>query len=389
MNRILSSTKKVSKEEILIIGEIIHLRMQRHPLLIKDRRQLLRTHPCCFSGREVVEWLIKNGEALSDHDAVACMRVLQEEGVIHHVTDEHMFKGDNTYYRYRIDDGTFFVDTQYEAYHQAIMIHQRILGDSEHSIIIEQQCGDQNYNNSFSGRKFVSWLVTNEVVKDHAAAIMLAQHFLHLLLVKPINDDEATEFYDDETSYRFIFDVEFSFPLYQVLRIGDANDNIPKLVSSEKQFGRLSLQDVKDSLLSKFWNGDWRDQTSDENPNKMSDVYNRRQEEQSVPTLTPVVLREVTAEELTNKESPYYSKNITIQSDSVGFGFIIRGNGPCYVQAVDPTSPAADAGLKVRMYLHSVNGVVVLNKHHKEVAKEILRLESVELVVLQNLRSST
>ena len=49
----------ISREEVLIIGELLHLRMQRHPLLIKDRRQYLRTHPCCFIGREVVDWLIK------------------------------------------------------------------------------------------------------------------------------------------------------------------------------------------------------------------------------------------------------------------------------------------------------------------------------------------
>ena len=34
-------------------------------------------------------------------------------------------------------------------------------------------------------------------------------------------------------------------------------------------------------------------------------------------------------------------------SDPVGFGFVIRGNGPVYVKTVDPTGPAAQAGLKV------------------------------------------
>lgn len=36
-----------------------------------------------------------------------------------------------------------------------------------------------------------------------------------------------------------------------------------------------------------------------------------------------------------------------IASDPVGFGFVIRGEGPCYVKTVDPTGPAAGAGLKV------------------------------------------
>lgn len=34
-------------------------------------------------------------------------------------------------------------------------------------------------------------------------------------------------------------------------------------------------------------------------------------------------------------------------SDPVGYGFVIRGEGPVYVKTVDPMGPAAAAGLKV------------------------------------------
>ena len=37
-----------------------------------------------------------------------------------------------------------------------------------------------------------------------------------------------------------------------------------------------------------------------------------------------------------------------IAGDSVGFGFVVRGDGPSYVHTVDPGGPAAAAGLKVR-----------------------------------------
>lgn len=42
-----------------------------------------------------------------------------------------------------------------------------------------------------------------------------------------------------------------------------------------------------------------------------------------------------------------YMYFLQIFSDSVGYGFVIRGIGPTYVQTVDPEGPAADAGLKV------------------------------------------
>lgn len=43
----------------------------------------------------------------------------------------------------------------------------------------------------------------------------------------------------------------------------------------------------------------------------------------------------------------YFWTFLQIFSDSIGYGFVIRGIGPTYVQTVDPEGPAADAGLKV------------------------------------------
>lgn len=32
----------------------------------------------------------------------------------------------------------------------------------------------------------------------------------------------------------------------------------------------------------------------------------------------------------------------------MGWGFVVRGSSPCHIQAVDPSGPAAAAGMKVR-----------------------------------------
>ena len=45
-------------------------------------------------------------------------------------------------------------------------------------------------------------------------------------------------------------------------------------------------------------------------------------------------------------------------SDPVGF--VIRGNGPVYVKTVDPTGPAAQAGLKVKIVVHFVSKEIIL-----------------------------
>lgn len=33
--------------------------------------------------------------------------------------------------------------------------------------------------------------------------------------------------------------------------------------------------------------------------------------------------------------------------DAVGWGFVVRGNRPCHIQAVEPCGPADAAGMKV------------------------------------------
>lgn len=38
---------------------------------------------------------------------------------------------------------------------------------------------------------------------------------------------------------------------------------------------------------------------------------------------------------------------LQIVGDAVGWGFVVRGARPCYVQAVEPCGPAAAAGMKV------------------------------------------
>ena len=36
-----------------------------------------------------------------------------------------------------------------------------------------------------------------------------------------------------------------------------------------------------------------------------------------------------------------------VESDALGWGLVVRGNGPCHIQAVEPHGPAAVAGMKV------------------------------------------
>lgn len=46
--------------------------------------------------------------------------------------------------------------------------------------------------------------------------------------------------------------------------------------------------------------------------------------------------------------------DLQIISDSVGYGFVVRGEGPTFVQTVDPRGPGYEAGLRVSVYVLSV-----------------------------------
>lgn len=72
--------------QVILIGE--HLRNRLHAehdrAMIRDRRYHLRMYSCCFVGRDLVDWLIKNGDANSRGGAIQCMNILLENRIIHH-----------------------------------------------------------------------------------------------------------------------------------------------------------------------------------------------------------------------------------------------------------------------------------------------------------------
>lgn len=63
-----------------------------------------RTYPKCFVGREAVARLIEEGIATDAEDAVRIGNMLLDAGVFRHVLDEHAFKNEKLFYRFRSDE---------------------------------------------------------------------------------------------------------------------------------------------------------------------------------------------------------------------------------------------------------------------------------------------
>lgn len=72
-------------------------------LIIQDRRFRLTVYPSCFVGSEAVTWLAKTQNATREA-AVRIGQALVEQGIFHHVTDEHPFKDEYLFYRFYEDE---------------------------------------------------------------------------------------------------------------------------------------------------------------------------------------------------------------------------------------------------------------------------------------------
>ncbi|XP_068996736.1 rap guanine nucleotide exchange factor 3 isoform X2 [Embiotoca jacksoni] len=81
--------------------------IERNPAVIRDRKYHLKTYRQCCSGKELVDWLLKQNECLqSRSQAVGMWQVLVDEGILVHVKHELNFHDKDTQF-YRFQDSEF------------------------------------------------------------------------------------------------------------------------------------------------------------------------------------------------------------------------------------------------------------------------------------------
>ncbi|XP_061908514.1 rap guanine nucleotide exchange factor 3 isoform X1 [Entelurus aequoreus] len=81
--------------------------VDRNPALIRDRKHHLKTHRQCCSGKDLVDWLMRQSEGLQwRSQAVGMWQVLVDEGILVHVKQELNFHDKDTQF-YRFLDSEF------------------------------------------------------------------------------------------------------------------------------------------------------------------------------------------------------------------------------------------------------------------------------------------
>uniref|UniRef100_UPI0037E86689 rap guanine nucleotide exchange factor 3 isoform X2 n=1 Tax=Semicossyphus pulcher TaxID=241346 RepID=UPI0037E86689 len=85
---------------------VYSIMIERNPGLIRDRKYHLKTYRQCCSGKELVDWLMKQNEGLQSRShAVGMWQVLVDEGILVHVKHELNFHDkDPQFYRFQDSD---------------------------------------------------------------------------------------------------------------------------------------------------------------------------------------------------------------------------------------------------------------------------------------------
>lgn len=289
--------------------------------------------------------------------AVRIMRTLQKWSFFHHVCDDHNFKDELLFYRFRRDDDSIESQKDLLLFYKVLDIYHSI-NTSKKGILRGYQVKGQVFDRAFMGSAFVDWLVKSGMVDTKERAIITGRQLLENDIIRHVTDDHHFR-NDSMLLYQFNLDLDQRRRMSDVLILDDTRRmSTDSRSSNESQEIPVRTIESRDIGLSDIENTE----------NKSSETI----ESSSPMQPKSVLLRYETADDLESPDTPFIRSCLRIFSDSVGYGFVIRGIGPTYVQTVDPEGPAADAGLKVRQYIYSVNGENVLREDHHTVAQRIM-----------------
>ncbi|CAH7116105.1 Deptor [Phodopus roborovskii] len=221
----------------------------------------------------------------------------------------------------------------------------------EEKVIKDRRHHLKTYPNCFVAKELIDWLIEHKEASDRETAIKLMQKLADRGIIHHVSNKHP--FVDSNLLYQFRMNFRRRRRMMELL-----NEKSP------------SSQETHDSPFCLRKQGhDNRKSTSfvSVSPSKEIKIVSavRRSSMSSCgssgyfsssPTLSssPPVLcnpksvlkRPVTSEELLTPGAPYARKTFTIVGDAVGWGFVVRGSKPCHIQAVDPSGPAAAAGMK-------------------------------------------
>ncbi|XP_029287049.1 DEP domain-containing mTOR-interacting protein [Cottoperca gobio] len=372
------------KGEVMIAGEQLRLRLHDGKL-IKDRRYHLRTYPNCFVAQELIDWLVSHKEAPDRATAVCLMQHLMDHDILHHVCDKRsVLKDAKLLYRFRKDDGTFPFNTEVKIFMRGQRLFEHLIGDKNSILQLREEHGVV-YQRTFPGCQLIDWLLQNGEAESRRRGLELCRTLQEHGIIQHVA--KKHDFFDSGLLYQFCINFRRRRRLSELLdeseqdneavAVSTQQDNHPDspfvLHKSLPQEGSSAFQSVGSSKDLKQVASGRRGSLNSLQPHSAGFPPFVQLSSTSVRCNPKSVLRRhFTCDELLAPGAPFMKKVLTVIGDALAWGFVVRGMAPCYVQAVDPGSPAAAAGVKVRQFVCQVNGQCVLNLDYRTVTRLVM-----------------
>ncbi|XP_020791462.1 DEP domain-containing mTOR-interacting protein [Boleophthalmus pectinirostris] len=372
------------KAEVMIAGEQLRLKLHDEKL-IKERRYHLRTYPNCFVGQELIDWLLSHKEAPDRTTAVCLMQHLMDHDIVHHVCDKYsIFKDAKRLYRFRKDDGTFPFNTEVKIFMRGQQLYEQLIGDKNSVLQLREEHGVA-YQRAFPGCQLIDWIIQNGEAESRRHGLELCRALQEHGIIQHVS--KKHDFFDSGLFYQFCINFRRRRRLSELLNDTEQNNEEGGVLSKEENHQDSPFLVCKNSLHdehSGFQSVGLRKEMKSVNSGRRGSL-NSLKIRSDFPSFTPlssistvqcnpksVLSRNFTCEELLAPGAPFIKKVLTVIGDALGWGFVVRGTAPCYIQAVDPGSPAAAAGIKVRQFVCQVNGQFVLYMDYRTVTKLVM-----------------
>ncbi|CAF3358452.1 unnamed protein product [Rotaria socialis] len=91
-----------------------------------------------------------------------------------------------------------------------------------------------------------------------------------------------------------------------------------------------------------------------------------------------------TVDELERLELPWCWKSYSLKRDRRGYGLILHGDGPCYIERLDPYGSAYTSGIRINEYIYAIEGVNVLRRSGKEVERLLSMFDKCTIYTVYN-----
>jgi len=363
----------------------------------------------CFHSYEILHWLIDKQLCKTLDDGVEIFRVLVKLKIIHHVFDLNEFEYPTSsnhqnvkyLYRFRLDDGTADENPSfehfasiYENYTSLFTLEKTqcrgvdLQAKSSSINRYDEQIGVALKGDNL-GRMLALRTCSNvERLADEMIFYGLIRFEFCSKNLSSIECQCERRFQNDE-NHQYVLSLSHRLLPKQRLDLislmqNDLKHFSTQLVDSTIDFrSKLRTSSSNSSIGTRRTNSN-----SDEIdlPLKISCSIDglRRKKSASLNSPANSVENRPTAEELERRELPWCWRSYSLKRDRRGYGLILQGAGPCYVERLDPYGSAFSSGIRVNEYIYAIEGINVLRRSGKEVERLLSMFDKCTIYTIYN-----